>query len=112
MSEYENHSGTLLKLVGDPDELAKDILIQKGEYASLNKGRSYSKWLVSEHEEYVLHKGVLYQVTVDRQSGDDDLFMAQFNPLGLIDYQLRFYNGGCGFQEAIQYALDKLYAEQ
>ena len=39
---------------------------------------------------------------------DSDIFNAHDNNDGTIDYEVLYYNGGCSFDEAVEYAIDNM----
>ena len=39
---------------------------------------------------------------------DEDIFNAHDNGDGTIGYEVMYYNGGCSFNEAIEYALEDM----
>lgn len=50
--------------------------------------------------------GLIYEVEETRFEPYDDIFESSKNEDGSINFEVKYYNGGCGFQEAIGYALD------
>jgi len=57
---------------------------------------------------YIVHNNNVYEVIEDRECCGDDIFEAKENSDGTISYVLSYYNGGCGFTEAIEESLDRL----
>jgi hypothetical protein len=49
----------------------------------------------------------LYQITKEDVDIDDEIITANFNG-DKINYELRFYNGGAGFDECLEEAFDKI----
>lgn len=67
---------------------------------------SYEEQLTSEeYDKYIINKGELYKVV---SMNDIDECQSEFNITenqdGTFDYSVRYYNGGCCFSEAINYA--------
>ena len=61
------------------------------------------------YERYVIACGEVYKVIEKNHKGiDDDIFNAHDNGDGTIDYEVMHYDGGCGFNEAIEYALEDM----
>lgn len=61
------------------------------------------------YEKYVIHNEDVYKVVEKRSRNTDyDVFEAIENSDGSISYVVMYYNGGCSFDEAIGYALNKL----
>lgn len=51
----------------------------------------------------------LYEITREDIDLDDEIIKAEFDPTSnKINYELRFYNGGAGFNECLEEAFDKL----
>ncbi len=51
----------------------------------------------------------LYKLTTEEIGIDDDIIKAEFdNTCEGINYELRFYNGGAGFDECLEEAFDKI----
>lgn len=51
----------------------------------------------------------LYQITKEDVDIDDEIIKAEFDSTCEgINYELRFYNGGAGFEECLEEAFDKL----
>ncbi len=60
-------------------------------------------------EEYILIHNKLYYISYDNEiETDDDIYEATLNEDGSIDYEVKFYNGACGFSEAIEEAVDNI----
>jgi hypothetical protein len=50
----------------------------------------------------------LYELTKEEHDPEEDIIKAINNTDGTIEYELRYYNGGAGFSECLDAALDKL----
>jgi hypothetical protein len=50
----------------------------------------------------------VYEVHNNRFNDDSDLYVMEEKPNGELEYLVRFYNGGCGFTEALETAHIKL----
>lgn len=61
-------------------------------------------------DEYFYHKRdkVLYIITKTEHSQDDEIIKAEKTENGIINYELRYYNGGAGFDECMDEAFDKI----
>lgn len=63
----------------------------------------------TQYERYIIVNNNIYRIIEDREFTDcEDIFEAHENELGQIDYCLSYYNGGCGFSEAIGHALENM----
>jgi len=116
MSDYETHKGKLIPTELTKEEVVKDFLD--------NYSRDW-KWVLDlkskEHltdndinelfwdiEEYSEINGKIYIIEDEYFRDDDDLFIMKQNSDGTLEYLVRFYNGGCGFEEALEYAAEKM----
>ena len=74
---------------------------------------SYYSWeemLCDElYDKYVVCNNRVYEI-LEKQYINyyDDISIAYENEDGTISYEVKYYNGGCCFSEAIEYALDEL----
>lgn len=60
-----------------------------------------------QYEKYLIHGKSIYKIVSKKEYNDSDIFEAIKVEDG-IELMLSYYNGGCGFSEAAEYALDKL----
>lgn len=60
------------------------------------------------YETAVVIDGYVFTVESEDVNIYDDIFKASENKDGSIDFELKYYNGGCGFSEAIEYALKNI----
>lgn len=49
--------------------------------------------------------GEVYAIVRNEYEDSDDIFESTKNEDGTIDFQVKYYNGGCDFGEALEYAL-------
>ena len=60
-------------------------------------------------EKYIVTNDNIYKVVEKNNKTDEyDIFNATQNLDGTIDYEVMYYNGGCSFNEAIEYALEAM----
>lgn len=109
MSETETNTGKLkpaVLIAGETNEdFAKRFLGGKKE----DYNETYLEQLLEDgYMEWVMHNGVLYSVKNERDADDGDIFNATLNPDGTISFVLRYYNGGCSFNDAIEEALKRM----
>ena len=51
----------------------------------------------------------LYNITLESIDQDDEIIKAEFSSVDeSINYELRYYNGGAGFEECLEEAFDKI----
>ncbi len=111
MSETEHHKGKLteLKPVGNEtlQDLAKRLLVE--HKIKVKDGEDYLERLTDElYKDYIIVFNKLYLVEDKKLDADGDIMNASTNADGTIDFEVRYYNGGCGFHEAIEYAVNKM----
>jgi len=76
-----------------------------GDLTDMSKDNMYELFMDNFYDEYVLYGSKVYEV-IDYKSHDTfDLFNSTLNEDGSYSFTLSYYNGGCGFSEAIEYAL-------
>jgi hypothetical protein len=67
---------------------------------------SYQEQLIFDsYERYVIRDDVLYLVE-KKDVGDDSIFIITEGEDGAFNFEVRYYNGGCSFDEAIEYAFN------
>lgn len=59
------------------------------------------------YQEAIIIDELVYRVEKEEQNPYDSVFEATKNEDGSYDFIVKYYNGGCGFDEAINYAVDK-----
>lgn len=119
MSEVVRYKGKIKKI--DIGELTpKEYMISKLSESDLVKFREDDeRWGVEEYElcyeypsiadQYLYVNNSLFTVVEKEQKSDEyDIFDAVDNGDGTYDYHVMYYNGGCGFDEAVELALNKI----
>lgn len=107
MSESVHYRG-ILKPVGRLEgeslkEQCKRLLKNKELPSYYN---SYKEYLTDEHyRELTIQNGIVYRVEKEMIETDDDFFNARIQDNGDVAFDVRYYNGGCSFDEAIERAL-------
>jgi len=71
---------------------------------------TYAEYLVDEfYHEMTIQDGVVYRVErIKEVDPDGDIFNAKLQNDGRVEFEIRYYNGGCGFDEAIEEALEDI----
>lgn len=54
----------------------------------------------------IIIEGKVFEITGDYVEDIDDVFKSSDNSDGSISFEVKYYNGGCGFYEAIEYAVE------
>ena len=114
MSEMVHYTGKITPVGKLPNETLEEQckrILAKYNYLDLNTYcDSWREMLCEElYERYVIAGGELYKVVEKNYKDmDEDIFNAHENEDGTIDYEVMYYNGGCSFNEAIEYALEDM----
>ncbi len=113
MSETVHYRGKLTEIkptaTRTTEFIARRILIEDRGLEKSTFYETYLEALCDElYDEYYSHKGKLYKITKEDVGIDDDIITARQNEDGTIDYELRYYNGGAGFGECMDEALDNI----
>lgn len=111
MSETEINKGTLTKLdlQGDIEEKCKQAVELLGLAYNPDNHDSYQECIEDAgYRSAYIYQDDIYQVTYSPVEDDGDIYEANKNEDGTIDFLTRFYNGGCSFNEALDYAMEKL----
>jgi len=120
MSEVVHFRGKLQEVIAKDNESMQDVakrildeaLVEKKDYhedyIECLLDTSY-KNVKGYYSEYVLINERLYKV-IDCESidPDDDIIKAEVNPDKTISFEVKYYNGGCGFDEAVEEAVNKI----
>lgn len=109
MSQQETRIGKI-KLI---DKLENETLEDQckrilGMKQLANYYDSYEEALRDCDDKYIIHNNNVYEVIEDIKNYGEDIYCAIDNGDGTISYALSYYNGGCGFAEAIEESLDNM----
>ena len=106
MSDIEHHRGKLTPVEiidGDLDKTIERLIINAG-YTGI-KPEHFKTWLDflydACYDQYVMLNDVLYEVKSEELDPADDIMRLTWNGNG-FNFEVRFYNGSCGFTEAIE----------
>jgi len=110
MSETVHYRGSLKEVTRLENESLEDqckrLLANKDLPSYFD---SYREMLLDEsYKEYVVHDGKLYSVNREDVDPDGDIFLSGEGENGDINFEVRYYNGGCSFDEAIEAALKNM----
>lgn len=111
MSETVHHKGKAVRIeCEDIEEYALKILEIKSA-----KREDYYETAIEQitqeyNEEYFYDEEnwFLYSIAYESHDLEEEIIKAEIQPDGSIDFELRYYNGGAGFQECLQEAMNKL----
>lgn len=118
MSQVETHIGRLCKVDKAETESIEswcEKYCQQNGFGHLEE--FYDTWeecfREMEYDKYIITNNNIYRIIEDKEFTDcEDIFEAHQNELGQIEYCLSYYNGGCGFSEAIENALKNMKTDQ
>lgn len=103
MSDYEHWVGKLVKV----DKSAEEILAESYPDRKFDSEYTAEEKLQYEVEEFIVIDGSIYSVVREWKDAHDDMFNARTESNGVISFEVKYYNGGCGFSEAIESALKR-----
>jgi len=115
MSDYETRKGKCKKITKDENESYSDFCTRIIKtYSSRSEDISNFdeedlRWYIYDNSIAVLNNNDAY-VIIHEDSIDDyqDIYNASKNEDGTIDFLLRYYNGGCSFDEALTTAIKNM----
>ena len=115
MSDYETRKGKCKEVMKHEDESYSDFCIRIIKTYSSKKDDISNfdeedlRLYIYDNDIAVLNKNYAY-VIISEDDIDDyaDIFHASKNEDGTIDFLLKYYNGGCSFDEALITAIDKM----
>lgn len=114
MSETVRYTGKLKLIENLSNETLEDQcrrILEEHNYFELNGYcDSWEEMLDDElYGQYVIYNDKVYEV-VEKNYKDigEDIFESYQNEDKTISYEVMYYNGGCGFNEAIGYALENM----
>jgi len=104
MSETVHYKGTLKMCIKRHNE----TLEEQCKRIIREDNDSYKEMLLGEfYQEYIVYDDILYLVAEKKNiEPDGDIFIMNENMDGSLAFEVRYYNGGCGFDEAIEYAFE------
>jgi len=110
MSEMEHYSGILREIPKLENETLEEqckrlldvdeIDIHYESYKEMFEDKNYG--------EYVIYNDLVYEITSRKADPYDDIFVANKNSDGSISFEVQYYNGGCGYSDAIEIALSNI----
>jgi hypothetical protein len=110
MSETVHYKGVLIKIDRFEEENLEEQckrLLENRELPSYFN--SYEECLLDEHyHKMTIQNGEVYRVEKEEVDPDGGMFNASLKENGEIIFEVRYYNGGCGFDEAIEEAMKNI----
>ncbi len=103
MSEQEFYKGKLKPTNQIPEDFCEQegvsLVSWNDSWEEQVNDTFYKDAVVIENQVFIVEKEI--------QDPYDNVFEATKNDDGSYDFIVKYYNSGCGFDEAIEYALDK-----
>ena len=116
MSETVHYRGIATKIEQPNDktllDVAKQILVERNKEIADYYYDAIECLTQEFYNEFFYHKKTqtLYSITKTEHDLDDEIIKAVVINDDKIAYELRYYNGGAGFEECMEEAFDKLDA--
>jgi len=116
MSEIVHYKGTAEKIcigLTESEEKAKEILSSRSKEVDDYYDSALECLSQEFYKEFFFHlkTKTLYQLENSGHEPDEEIIKAEAKG-DAIEYELRYYNGGAGFEECLDEAFDKLVNEQ
>jgi len=111
MSETEHSKGRLIPVfaAGNLENASKNLLRILGKEFKADMYTSFLEQIKDEGcREYFIGKDTIYLIEVEHLNPNDDIATAERLEGGEILFELKYYNGGAGFDEMMGSALKTL----
>jgi len=112
MSETEVQVGKLVMIGPNNgeslEEAAVRILAFENHTMSKYDDSALECLEVDFYETYVVISDIIYKVDMNTKNDYDGIFEAFLNADGSISFTLKYYNGGCSFNEALEEAFKNM----
>lgn len=111
MSEMVHYNGKLKLVDRLPNETLEDQCKRLLETDEVTKYYDSYREMFEDvlYDRYVINDNNIYEIlSKKRHEYDEDIFIMKDNKDGTYDYEVMYYNGGCGFTEAIEEAFENL----
>ena len=110
MSETVHYKGVLRKVERNEGETLEEQckrLLESKELPSYYD--TYQEYFVDEnYRRMTIQNGIIYRVEKEEVDPYSDIFRASINYKDEIEFEVKYYNGGCGFDEAIEDAIKSI----
>lgn len=111
MSETVHYKGILIEMEKLKNETlenqCKRLLnnVELSDYCD-----TYQEMFEDEfYQQYFIFNNIIYKVDNKQDiDPDDSIFIANKNENGTIEFEVKYYNGGCSFNEALEEALENM----
>ena len=112
MSEHVTYEGKLREVYAEFNSL-EDKLIQLFQDKDIELDDFEKNNIISYfydydlYDDYTILGNKVYEI-IQKKKLKEDVFKMTVNKDGELEYLVSYYNGGCGFSEALEYAHKKL----
>jgi len=108
MSENEAYFGKLkeIKYSGAIEDII--LKICEEENYEIDKNNIKESFYDEAYDDYVVVDDKIYKIIESNYVDPYEIFKASKNDDGTINFIVSYYNGGCGFTEAIEEALNNM----
>lgn len=109
MSETVHYKGTLTKFEKQENETLEDQCKRLSDNKEIpSYYDSYIEFFSDEYyQHYIIIDNDIYSISKKSIDIDDEIFESKRINKHVIEFQVKYYNGGCNFNEAIEEALKK-----
>ena len=101
MSQTDHYRGKLTPTGKTTEEFIGNVLLEEG--CTYEDAEEYFE--DHYYESAVIIEGMVFAVEKEFIEEYEDIFKSTSNPDGSILFEVKYYNGGCGFSEAIDTAI-------
>lgn len=112
MSETVHYKGKLELVEKDKDEILEDVckrvLLKHGYRELKNCFDSYGEMLYNKlYNKYVITENNVYKILSKEEVEEYEIFNISDNENGTYDYEVMYYTGGMGLDEAIEESFNR-----
>ena len=112
MSQQETRIGKVRLVEKLEDETLEEQCKRLLNDIPLNKWCDTYKEMIYDYDNYAICNGNIYEIIKNKDYCGEDIFIANKNKDGTISFTLNYYNGGCGFCEALEKAIKNMRSEE
>jgi len=110
LKEIKTHDIAIYLIDSSPDKETRDEIYSKYDFTYENDLNEMF-WEYDFCEDFVLSNGKLYEIISKNKQECEYEFFEATKANDIINFHVMYYNGGCGFSEAINEAIDNIKEE-
>ena len=109
MSDTVHYKGKLIPVATEDTLEATAKRVMKEEGTELKDWVDDWRYIFDDnfYREYIIIDDKIYKADYKELNSYDDIMNATINEDGSIDFEIKYYNGGCGFCEALEESVEK-----